>query len=335
MKKAIWILIVIAVISTAIYFIFIKKPVVTTPEVVNNDTQTQKEEETTKPTEETTSNDTPSTDTSTLTGFTTESKNVGSASESKYVIDGVEQTAMVGYHKFVFTLSSTDGVAPFVNAEYVSSAGVLRLTFNGITDDNSGIGYQKEISINKDGIIRLYHNISGTSEIERYDIGVSKAPEFKIEATNVDKTHQVIISVKYPGATTSSIDLGSENFSTEKQEISGVGSAEKASIAKYSYSSSAGVVKFVWTVSSTNENPIPSVIAEYDMEGVLNVTFSSLSMDKAVNAVAGIDIPGNMAVNTGRTGESSIYEFHGITTKKEFKLSATTSPNQVILEIKL
>ncbi len=331
-KKIIWYLILPLIVGLSIYLIFFKQKAVDTPQDQDPDTQTSQEaEEETSEEEEEEVNEV-----DTISGFSEDDQTVGEESSAKFTIDEISNASHTGYHAFVFVLSSTSEEAPYVNASYKSNLGVIRVDFNQIEDDNSGLGYQKEVSINKDGITRLYHNVSSDQTEELYDIGVSKQTPFKLVSEEDDNSWIITIYVQYPGETSDSdTDAGSTEFSTQAQSITGVDASKGATISSYTYGISGGVLKFVWNVSSTDANPIPSVNAEYDSENHLVVRFTSLKTDKVYLAVDGISLPGNLAMQTEKPGDATIYTISGFSSAQEYKLSAGTSPNQVILEIEL
>lgn len=335
-KLIIWIVVLTALTALGIYLIFGKGASDDTDTTNTDQTQEETTDEDTTDTDTSTDEEEDTTDSSTTpTGFTSDDKTLGENSESKFTIEEVSQTSKTTYHEFVFTLSTTGENEPFVEVKYVDDLGVLRVDLNNVEADESGIGYQKEVSIDKDGIVRLYHNISSDQTEELYDIGVSKEPTFTLTSAKVASNWEVTVNVAYPGASTATIDLGSTEYSISSQDITGVDSTNNASIKGYTYSTSGGVLTFVWTVDSDDENPIPSVTASYDSSNVLSVTFSSLSLDKVVSAVDELDLPGGLTMDSSRSGSASTYNFMGLTSQREFKLSATTSPNQVILEIDL
>ena len=148
-----------------------------------------------------------------------------------------------------------------------------------------------------------------------------------------DDTWKVLLYVKYPGEKEIEGNLGSSEFSKDDQSITGVGADKGASINSYAYSTAGGVLKFTFDVSASGDNPIPTVNAKYDGTEKVVLTFDSLKIDRAVKACEGISLPLGMALNTGRNGEKSVYTFY-VKDGAEFKLSASLSPNQVILEIK-
>ena len=246
-------------------------------------------------------------------------------------IESITDESKTGYHRFSFNLSTAGTDDPYVTAKYNSSTGVIRVELNSIDSDKSGIGYQKDRAINKEGIIRLYHAVTSTADKEIYDIGLAKSTIFKLYKQSGDGQLKVILDVKYPGEVTSTIDLGSTEFSTDLQDISGIANA---TIKSYSYSSSGGILKFVWSVTAEGENPIPSVTGEYLDDNTLSIKFTSLTLDRVVNAASSLTLPTGITIDSSKEGSASIYNFI-VDSKKEYKLSATTSPNQVILEIDL
>ena len=325
-KKIIWFVVLPIVIGVSIYFIFFNKKTTSPSNTSTENTNT---------TSSNSNSDSSNTSGSDLTNFSTKDQNVGSASESVYTLDKVANSAETGYQKFVFSLSSEGTDNPYVMASYISAQGVIRVTLKQVTTDNSGLGYQKEISIDTNGVMKLYHNISSDQTEEIYDIGVSKEASFLLYSEKTSTGWNVVLNVEYPGIVVSSNDLGSTEFGVGAQSISGVGVDASAAINSYTYGINTGVLKFVWNVSSSDTNPIPSVSAAYDSSNNLVVTFGSLSIDKVVKAVNNTDLPQGLILNTNRTGNVSTYTFSGMNTQLSYKLSASTSPNQVSLEIQL
>ncbi|HOT60791.1 MAG TPA: hypothetical protein PKW94_00615 [Candidatus Dojkabacteria bacterium] len=326
MKKIIFIIVILLLLGAGAYFIF-KKPKV---EDTNNTDTTIEEEQDTE-TKEEEKEELIIQDEEDFTGFSDDDQVIGVATEDLFNIESITDESKTGYHRFSFNLSTTGTDDPYVTAKYNSSTGVIRVELNSIDSDKSGIGYQKDRAINKEGIIRLYHAVTSTADKEIYDIGLAKSTIFKLYKQSGDGQLKVILDVKYPGEVTSTIDLGSTEFSTELQDISGIANA---TIKSYSYSSSGGILKFVWSVTAEGENPIPSVTGEYLDDNTLSIKFTSLTLDRVVNAASSLTLPTGITIDSSKEGSASIYNFI-VGSKKEYKLSATTSPNQVILEIDL
>ena len=326
MKKIIFIIVILLLLGAGAYFIF-KKPRV---EDTNNTDTTIEEEQDTE-TKEEEKEELIIQDEEDFTGFSDDDQVIGVATEDLFNIESITDESKTGYHRFSFNLSTTGTDDPYVTAKYNSSTGVIRVELNSIDSDKSGIGYQKDRAINKEGIIRLYHAVTSTADKEIYDIGLAKSTIFKLYKQSGDGQLKVILDVKYPGEVTSTIDLGSTEFSTDLQDISGIANA---TIKSYSYSSSGGILKFVWSVTAEGENPIPSVTGEYLDDNTLSIKFTSLTLDRVVNAASSLTLPTGITIDSSKEGSASIYNFI-VGSKKEYKLSATTSPNQVILEIDL
>src|SRR5690606_1489590 len=97
-----------------------------------------------------------------MSEFSTDRQSVGSESNTgEYTLLGVTDSSNVGFHRFTFEISGKNEAteSPHIIADYRASLGAIRLDLNGMTTDNSGIGYQQAKDINKDGVIRLYHNV--------------------------------------------------------------------------------------------------------------------------------------------------------------------------------
>lgn len=269
------------------------------------------------------------------TGFSSSTQEVGTfVEEDKFILESITDSSKAGYHEFVFNLKGPS--EPKVTARYDANSNVIKLEITNIEKDNSGIAYQGERAINKDGILRLYRNVSGAQTKSFYDIGLSQSTIFKLDLiskSSEQNTWSVILNVKYPGEREISGNLGSTEFSLENQSISGVGEDKGATISSFAYSASGGILKLTFDVSATGDTPIPMASAKYNDDRELVLTFESLRLDRAVKSLNGQTLPTGVSVTTSREGEKSIYTFTK-GSRAQFKLSAILSPNQVILEIK-
>jgi hypothetical protein len=269
-----------------------------------------------------------------FTEFSSDTQVLGEESEAEFAIEELEDVSRDGFHQFTFTLTTESEEEPFVTASYLSNSNVVRVDFQGINSDSTGIGYQQERRIDQEGVLRIYHNISADADQELYDIGVSRSTIFYLTSEQIEKGKwYVILQVKYPGAADVDVDLGSEDFSEEDQSIVGVTAEDGATISAYSYSGT-GLLKLVWTVTSQVENPIPSVSATYNEDDELVVTFDSLTTDRVAAFGDILTLPSSIIAKVERVGDSSVYTFTGLEEVREYKLSASLSPNQVILEIR-
>ncbi|HVX93238.1 MAG TPA: hypothetical protein VHA74_03965, partial [Candidatus Dojkabacteria bacterium] len=309
-------------------------PTTSTPDTTTGGTKTD------TPTESTGTDTTPpdqTVDETDLTTYSQSKQTVGDSTNKKeYTLKSITDTTKTTYHNFVFTLDakSTDTtVSPYVVVNYSSSLGAIRVDLNGVTIDQSGIGYQKSRNIDKEGVIRLYHNVSADSTEELYDIGVSKSTPFKVFVTeNGANSWKVTVDVVYPGGNTTSESYGSSDFSKELQALDGCVAPDSCKVSAYSYSTSGGVLSIIFTVSGTTSRPTPAADAKYNASSKLELTFLGLSSDGIYASMNNKTI-GGITITTSRVGTKSVYTFNGAS--KEYRLSATKSPNQVLLEIKL
>lgn len=267
--------------------------------------------------------------------YSNQRQEVGEIVEGEmYVLEKIVDESLDGYHEFSFLLKGS--VRPHAVAYYNQGSGVIKVEISNISKDTSGIPFQGERSINKNGIIRLYHNVSGTQEKSFYDIGLSQSTVFKLDvsAGQGENEWAVDLSVKYPGEKEISGNFGSTEFSSSDQVITGAGVDQNASALSYQYSASGGILKFVWGVSADGTHPIPSVKAGYNESNELVVTFESLKIDRVGGTPKTLTLPLGITLNTVRTGASTIYTFTGMDENASYKLSASLSPNQVVIEIK-
>lgn len=271
-----------------------------------------------------------------FTGFSSKTQEVGTLVEDeKFTLESIVDTERTGYHEFAFNLRGSS--EPRAVARYDANSNVIKIEISNVEKDNSGIPYQGERSVKKEGISRLYRNVSGAQEKSFYDIGLSQSTTFKLDLTSKDGEDGVwvvLLYVKYPGEKEVSENLGSSEFSKTDQSISGVGVDKDASVNSYAYSASGGIFKLAFDVSATGDNPIPMASAKYNESGDLVLTFESLKIDRGNKSLNGASLPLGITLSTSRDGEKSVYTFSNLGKKDEFKLSANLGPNQVIIEIK-
>jgi len=301
--------------------------------------QEEKEEE--KPAEEkpVEEKEESSQDSGNLEGFGKEKVVLGQASEFEYILDSIEAKEDEKYYEFTFKISSSQegAVTPLFTVTPLPSKGVFRVSLTNIFDDNSTITHSKGVAINKGAITALTRIVTDSDTTRGYDIGVQGNNQFKVDMQQ-EGDSVWIFSVKVSYDTNYSapvIDFGSTEFSSEPQKIEGVTSQQGAKIVDYSYIYSSGILKFSLEVASGASNPIPSLTAQYNDEGVLFVNFPSLEQDKVSQWGSVINLPAGVKVEISRTGQESVYMFSGINNRKPFRISASQSPNLVIIEIDL
>lgn len=271
--------------------------------------------------------------------FTKDSKSIGEKSDSQYVINSLKDNQNEGYHSFAFNIStnSENPVLPYFTVDPVLDKGVYRVTIYGVNSDNSGIQYQQSRSIDKGAITGIYRGVTSAPNTSVYEIGFLGNNPFTLEYSDVDaNTWDITVKIEYDTKySPPTRDFGNTEFSSEAQSISGMNANDGVKITTYSYSVSEGVLKFALSTSSGTSNPIPSVEAKYDDMNILEVKFPSLASDKVSTWGDTISLPSGLSVEILRSGEVSYYRFKGIGGAKPFRLSASQSPNQVIIEIKL
>jgi hypothetical protein len=346
-RKNIVIVVLIAIIVVGVIYMATRPATVVTPEKITpatntptttTDTTTPTTTDTTTPTDtntQTTTDTTPPASTTDFTTYSNKTQTIGDSASTAYTITSIADSTHDGYHDFQFNIgNSADGNVPNVKAEYIAATSVIRLTFNSVTSDTSGIAFLKARDINKDGVLKLFHQVSGTSGVAIYEIGIAKATTFHLDTSGEAGaiiTH-VTLDVKYPGTVASTVDLGSTTFSQTDQTIVGGTSADGAKLSGYSYAKSGSTFSMVFNVAGSATKPIPGCVAKYNADSKLELTFANTgdifgsSRDLSVGAAG--------TVHLTRSGKSSTYTFTSVT-GKDFKLSGSTSPNQVILEIKL
>jgi hypothetical protein len=271
--------------------------------------------------------------------FSGSKQTVGSnPSKAEYRVSTVTNSDQTDFRRFIVRIEYTGSTVatakfPTSYAEYRSDLSAIRLITTGISEDKSGFGYQDSIEINTKGIIRLYHAVTGVIGEDTFDIGVSKSTDFYLYTKDISAgVWDLYLDVKYPGVTTSStIDLGSKDFSKLKQNIVGGTTADGARSVSYSFVAEGGVFQLAFNVQGSSTKPLPDSYAEY-VNGKLVMVFTDIT-DVLGNGYTK-DFPSIGVMRVERTGNMSKYTFDSVT-NKDFKLYGLQSPNQVVLEIKL
>ena len=341
MKKRLYVYILVLILSSVLLSGCTKKESEETDTKTDTSVTEQEETEEEKPAEEKPveeKEESPQ-DSSSLEGFGKEKVVLGQASDFEYTLDSIETKEGEGYYEFTFKISSSQegAVTPLFTVTPLPSKGVFRVSLTNIFDDNSTITHSKGVTINKGAITALTRIVTDSDTTRGYDIGVQGNNQFKVDVTEEGSSTWVFsVKVSYDtNYTAPVIDFGSTKFSSEPQKIEGVTSQQGAKITDYSYIYSGGILKFSLEVASGASNPIPSLTAQYNDEGVLVVTFPSLEQDKVSQWGSVINLPAGVKVEISRTGQESVYMFSGINNRKPFRISASQSPNLVNIEIDL
>jgi len=341
MKKRLYVYILVLILSSVLLSGCTKKESEETDTQTDTSVTEQEEIEEEKPEEEKPveeKEESPQ-DSGNLEGFGKEKVVLGQASEFEYTLDSIEAKEGEGYYEFTFKISSSQegAVTPLFTVTPLPSKGVFRVSLTNIFDDNSTITHSKGVTINKGAITALTRIVTDSDTTRGYDIGVQGNNQFKVDVTEEGSSTWVFsVKVSYDtNYTAPVIDFGSTEFSSELQKIEGVTSQQGAKITDYSYIYSGGILKFSLEVASGASNPIPSLTAQYNDEGVLVVTFPSLEQDKVSQWGSVINLPAGVKVEISRTGQESVYMFSGINNRKPFRISASQSPNLVNIEIDL
>jgi len=341
MKKRLYVYILVLILSSVLLSGCTKKESEETDTKTDTSVTEQEETEEEKPAEEKPveeKEESPQ-DSSSLEGFGKEKVVLGQASDFEYTLDSIETKEGEGYYEFTFKISSSQegAVTPLFTVTPLPSKGVFRVSLTNIFDDNSTITHSKGVTINKGAITALTRIVTDSDTTRGYDIGVQGNNQFKVDVTEEGSSTWVFsVKVSYDtNYTAPVIDFGSTEFSSEPQKIEGVTSQQGAKITDYSYIYSGGILKFSLEVASGASNPIPSLTAQYNDEGVLVVNFSSLEQDKVSQWGSVINLPAGVKVEISRTGQESVYMFSGINNRKPFRISASQSPNLVNIEIDL
>lgn len=255
--------------------------------------------------------------------------------DADYTLASIEDTAMTGYHRFEFTLESDEEELPEIEAQLVSSGGYISVRLDRVTSDQSGIAYQASRDINEEGVLRLYHHVTAIATEEVYQIGISEDTIFYLHEGD---DLSIILDVKYPGESETVSVEDEMDFTDGDVILEDTNTAGDARFVSYSWGVEGGVVKFTWSTSAVSGNPTPGTSAEFDSGAdTITVTFTNLERDAVVGSDGEYEatLSGSISeVSATRTGDISTYVF-SLTGEKEYRIYRSTSPNQVVLEVKL
>jgi hypothetical protein len=274
-----------------------------------------------------------------LEGFSSTKQTAGVDSDAEYTLKPIDLDALTDYYRvtLLFETVTEDYTAsklPYITAEYSSSKNAVVLRIDGLDKDESGIATMKSIDINKQGLTKIYHAVSGTAGIAVYEIGSSSKPEFKLSVDSVNAA-KVYLDVKYPTLTEEVVNPTgrNEDFTLTKQIIVGGKSANGSGITRLSWLSSGGILNIVFEVKGDEAQPVPDCYAEY-VDGKLNLVFTDLkySTSKTTQTYT-LPTVGSVRLVPMENGEYR-YVFDSVTDKM-FRLNKNLSPNQIQFEIKL
>ena len=267
--------------------------------------------------------------------YSTSEQSVGEDNEDLYTLSNIdvkkgEEVVEISY---TFTGMVEEGSSLPVVVTNKSSLGVMEILFSNIEKDNSGLSFGESVDVYREGITKLSRVVSGVADTTKYALGFTDAPSFYLYEPVVDGSDLVVkLSVRYPGGDTQPSNLGMSDFTSEDVSIESSTADEGVRISGFSYSVSGGVLTYILKTSTNTGSPVPSSEGSLD-EGILTVTFPSLNADIAYSSSNTVSLPGGITLNISRSGEQSTYEFIGV--GDEFKLYGETSPNQVVIEVKL
>ncbi len=267
--------------------------------------------------------------------FSEDDQSIGtSAAGSEYTLTQIVDTSMAGYHRFEFKLQSSKTTLPKIETSLVSSEQYISIKLDRVTSDQSGIAYQSARDIDENGVLRLYHGVTPIQTEELYQIGISKDAEFYLHAGS---GLSVILDVKYPGESSSSGSTVTdpETFSSGTQTLSGTNTVGDVKISTYSWSIESDVLKFIWTTSAPSGNATPATSAAYSSKKI-TVTFGKVQTDLIAGGGLFESALADVATRVTGTKEADGDIVYTFTLAKDstYRIYRTSSPNQVVLEIK-
>jgi len=308
-------------------------------EVIENDnTESEEEEEIGDPNvAENEDEDLDSIEIDSSVTYSSSSQGVGEDSEELFTLSDVDVSKGEDVMEITYTLSSddiTEDSSLPVSAVNKSSLGAMEIVLSNVTSDSTGMKYDQSVDINRDGITRLTKVVSGVENTLKYTLGFTDALEYYLYEPEVSGNSLIVkLTIKYPGGEISTDEYGTTEFTSDDIIVESSTADEGVRISGYSYSTSSGVLRFIMKTSTNTGSPIPSFESTL-ADGVLTLTFSSLNADVIYSASGGeVSLPGGVVLDITRSGNQSIYEFVGV--GSEYRIYGTTSPNQVIVEVKL
>lgn len=272
--------------------------------------------------------------------FETAKQTRGTSTEVIYTIDSLQKSDKNTYYSLLFQISSIGNTtdSPLVSAEYIASKNIIRVVFNGIQTDKTGLGYSQSGDINLNNITNISHTITGKSELHYFDVGVlNSSPYFYLSMVDDGSNKwNVELKIKYDSVVKDvGENLGTEQFGTNQVDIVGSTAADGVTLNGYSYIASGGVYKMIFSVNGPSSKPYPSVNAYNNTNGDLVVEFPSVASDVFGNTSKTLTSTGSIGpVEFVRSGQSSKYVFTN-TNNNQFKIKASKAPASITLEIKL
>jgi hypothetical protein len=269
--------------------------------------------------------------------YTDDSQSVGEHTEELFTLTDVDVLKGEDVMEIVYTLSGdglTEDSSLPVSAVNKSSLGAMEIVLSNVKSDSTGMTYDQSVDINREGITRLTKVVSGETNTLKYTLGFTDSLDYYLYEPEISANTLIVkFSIKYPGGEISADEYGTTEFTSEDLSVESSTADEGVRISGYSYSTSGGVLRFIMKTSTNTGSPIPSFESSL-ADGILTLTFPSLNADVIYSATGGeVTLPGGIVLDITRSGNQSIYEFVGV--GSEYRIYGTTSPNQVIVEVKL
>jgi hypothetical protein len=269
--------------------------------------------------------------------YSNNSQSVGEDTEELFTLTDVEVLKGDDVMEIIYTLSGdglTEDSSLPVSAVNKSSLGAMEIVLSNVKSDTTGMTYDQSVNINREGITRLSKVVSGETNTLKYTLGFTDSLDYYLYEPEVSgNTLTVKFSIKYPGGEISTDEYGTTEFTSEDLSVESSTADNGVRISGYSYSTTGGVLRFIMKTSTNTGSPIPSFESTL-ADGILTLTFPSLNADIIYSATDGeVTLPGGIILNITRSGSQSTYEFIGV--GSEYRIYGTTSPNQVIVEVKL
>jgi hypothetical protein len=269
--------------------------------------------------------------------YSNSAQSVGEETEELFTLSDIEVNKGSEVLEIEFVLTGdelTEDSTLVTSVVNKGSLGAMEIVLSSIESDGTGMGFDESIAINKDGITRLTKVVSGVQNILKYNLGFTDSLDYYLYEPELSGSNLIVkLSIKYPGGEISTEEFGTTEFTSEDITVESNTAENGVRISGYTYSVSGGVLRYILKTSTNTGSPIPSFEGSLD-EGVLTVTFPSLNADITYSATGGeVSLPSGVTLNISRSSEQSVYEFVGVGT--EYRIYGETSPNQVIIEVKI
>lgn len=131
--------------------------------------------------------------------FVLTDQTAGKASDAQYTIQNLQVQKYTSFTRMQFAVANNGDTAeafPLVTASYNATNKLLTITFNSISNDDSGLGYYDTVNLDTSNISTLTHDGETTNKVEKYILKMKDNKGFVLQTFAENGQNLVVLDVK-------------------------------------------------------------------------------------------------------------------------------------------